>query len=83
MEIKRGEKKRRKKGEEDENRKIRKLKKQVKESRQMVSLFSNEIHRRKVKRKATNREKRILERLRNTTQNQLTKKEELLMVKEI
>jgi hypothetical protein len=36
MGIKRGKKKTKKKGERDENRRIRKLEKQVKEARQMV-----------------------------------------------
>jgi hypothetical protein len=59
MGIKRGKKKTKKKGERDENRRIGKLEKQVKEARQMVAWLSNEIHRRKVKRRITKKEKRI------------------------
>lgn len=44
---KRGVKKRWKKGEKDENRGLRKWKKQVKESRQMVAWMSYEIYREK------------------------------------
>ena len=57
MGIKRGKKKTKKKGERGENRRIRKLEKQVKEARQIVAWLSNEIHRRKVKRKITKKEK--------------------------
>ena len=39
-------------------RRIRKLEKKVKESRQMVAWLSNEIHRRKTKRKLTKEEKK-------------------------
>ena len=83
MGIKRGKKKTKNKGERDENRRIRKLEKQVKEARQMVAWMSNEIHRRKVKRKITKKEKRILERLRSKVQNKLVKNEEFLKAKEI
>ena len=83
MGIKRGKKKTKNKGERDENRRIRKLEKQVKEARQMVAWMSNEIHRRKVKRKVTKKEKRILERLRSKVQNKLVKNEEFLKAKEI
>ena len=83
MGIKRGKKKTKKKGERDENRRIRKLEKQVKEARQIVAWLSNEIHRRKVKRKITKKEKRILERLRSKVQNKLIKNEKFLKTKEI
>ena len=83
MGIKRGKKKTKKKGERDENRRIRKLEKQVKEARHMVAWLSNEIHGRKVKRKITKKEKRILERLRSKGQNKLIKNEEFLKAKEI
>jgi hypothetical protein len=83
MGIKRGKKKTKNKGERDENRRIRKLEKQVKEARQMVAWLFNEIHRRKVKRKITKKEKRILERLRSKVQNKLVKNEEFLKAKEI
>jgi hypothetical protein len=55
----------------------------VKEARQMVAWLSNEIHRRKVKRKITKKEKRILERLRSKVKNKLVKNEEFLKAKEI
>ena len=59
--VKQNRKKRRKMSKNDENRRTRKMKKQLKEARQMVAWISNEIHRRKVRRKATKREKTILE----------------------
>lgn len=61
MGIKRGVKKRTKKGEKNENRRLRKWKK-------LVAWLLNEIYRRKVKRKATKKKKEILEKLKNTTQ---------------
>ena len=82
MGIKQGVKKRRRKAEKDENRRLRKLKNQLKESRRMVAWLSNEIYRRKWKRKATKREKEILEKLRNKTQNELATTEELHKEKE-
>ena len=57
--LKRGEKKK-KKGNKGENKRIRKMEKRLKESRQLVGWTANEIHRRKVKRKATKKEKKIL-----------------------
>ena len=83
MGIKRCQKKTKKKGGRDKNRRIRKLEKQIKESRRMVAWLSNEIHRRETRRKLTEKEKRILERLRSKVQNKLIKNEELLKAKEI
>ena len=48
----------------------------------MVAWISNEIHRRKVRRKATKREKTILERLRNKIDSQLVNNNELIKLKE-
>ena len=83
MGIKRFKKNTKKKGEGDENRRIRKLEKKVKESRQMVACLSNEIHRRKTKRKLTKKEKKILQRLQSKVSNKLIKNEDLLKMKEI
>jgi hypothetical protein len=57
MGIDRGKKKGRKRGKKDENRRIRRLQKQVKESSRMVAWLSNKIHGRKMKRRAIKREK--------------------------
>ena len=48
----------------------------------MVAWISNEIYRRKVRRKATKRKKMILARLRNKVDSQLINNNELLKVKE-
>ena len=83
MGIKRFKKNTKKKGEGNENRRTRKLEKKVKESRQMAAWLSNEIHRRKTKRKLTKKEKRILQRLQSKVSNKLIKPEDLLKIKEI
>ncbi len=57
MGIDLGKKKGRKRGKKDENRRIRRLQKQVKESSRMVAWLSNKNHRRKIKRRAIKREK--------------------------
>ena len=59
-----------------------KCQKQLKEARQMVAWISNEIHRRKVWKKATKRRKAILERLRNKIDSQLMNNNELIKRKE-
>ena len=56
------------------NRRIRKLGKQIKELRQVLAWTSNEIHRRKTKRK--------VQKLREWAGQQLNKNEDLLSVKE-
>ena len=58
------------------------MKKLPKEARQMVAWISNEIHRRKVRRKATKKEKMILERLRNKIDSQPMNNNELIKVQE-
>ena len=60
--LKRNEK-RKDKNQEGPNRRIRKLEKEVKELRQILAWTSNEIHRRKIKRKSTKKEKEILQKL--------------------
>ena len=61
-----------------ENLRIRKLRDQMKKLRQFITNMANEIHRRRVRRKATNKETKILAELRVTTKSKLTKTEELL-----
>ena len=51
------------KNQEGPNRRIGKLEKQIKELRHVLAWTSNEIHRRKIKRKSTNKEKEILQKL--------------------
>ena len=48
----------------------------------MLVWTSNEIHRRKTKRKATKKEKEIVQKLREWAGQQLNKNEDLLSVKE-
>ena len=56
--LKRNKKRKEKRKNQDgQNRRIRKLEKQIKELRQVIAWTSNEIHRRKIKRKATKKEK--------------------------
>ena len=50
--------------------------------RQILAWTSNEIHRRENKRKATRKEKRILQRLRNLQEQKLLKDENLIHLKE-
>ena len=61
--LKRNEKRKEKKNDEESNRRIRKLEKQTKELRQILAWTSNEIHRRKIKRKSTKKKKEILQKL--------------------
>ena len=70
-----------KKGKGDENRMIRKLEKWVKETKQMVAWLSKKIYRRKAKRKATKKEKIILERLRSKLQIIFIKNKNILKAK--
>ena len=50
--------------------------------RQILAWTSNEIHRRKIKRKSTKKEKEILQKLKKWADQQLSRNEELLYVKE-
>ena len=50
--------------------------------RQILAWTSNKFHRRKIKRKSTKTEKEILQKLKNWTDEQLTRNEELICVKE-
>ena len=56
----------------DGNRKVRKLKKEIKSLRQLVAKTSNELHRRKVHRKASQKEKSIIKELRERTKKETT-----------
>ena len=80
--VKRNEKRKENKNQEGPNRRIRKLKKQIKELRQILAWTSNEIHRRKIKRKSTKKEKEILQKLKKWADQQLNRNEELICVKE-
>ena len=61
--VKRNEKMKENKKREGPNRRIRKLQKQIKELRQILAWTSEEINRRKIKRKSTKNEKEILQKL--------------------
>ena len=50
--------------------------------RQILAWTSNEIHRRKIKRKSTKKGKDILQKLKKWADQQLNKNEELICVKE-
>ena len=80
--IKRNKQKSIKKKDQEGNRRVRKLEKQIKEMRQIIAWSSNEIHRRKIKRKATKKEKSILQELREWADQQLNRNEDLVLVKE-
>ena len=81
--VKRNEKRKENKSQEGPpNRRIRKLEKQIKELRQILAWTSNEIHRRKIKRKSTKKEKEILQKLKKWADQQLNRNEELICVNE-
>ena len=65
-----------------ENRKVRKLNGQMKMLRQYIARTANEIHRRKIWRKATNKEKKILKNLKRRANSDLSFPRELLAAKE-
>ena len=65
-----------------ENRRIVKCRKQLKELRQKVYRVSNEVHRRKVSRKQTVRERNIMKKLRKQAGSQLENEHQLRMIKE-
>ena len=69
------------KSQEGPNRRIRKLEKHIKELRQILTWTSNEIHRRKVKRKSTKKkkEKEIPGKLKKWADQQLNRNEELIV----
>ena len=80
--VKRNEKRKENKNREEPSRRIRKLQKQIKELRQILAWTSEEINRRKIKRKSTKNEKEILQKLRKWADQQLNRNEELICVKE-
>ena len=61
--LKRNGKRIENKNQEGPNRRIGKLEKQIKELRHILAWTSNEIHRKKIKRISTNKEKEILQKL--------------------
>ena len=65
-----------------ENRRVRKLNGKMKMLRQYIARAANEIHRRKIWRKATDKEKKILENLKRRTNSDLSSLRELLAAKE-
>ena len=65
-----------------ENRRVRKLNGKMKMLRQYIARAANEIHRRKIWRKATNKEKKILENLKRRANSDLSSLRELLAAKE-
>ena len=65
-----------------ENRRVRKLNGKMKILRQYIARAANEIHRRKIWRKATNKEKKILENLKRRANSDLSSLRELLAAKE-
>ena len=62
-------------------RKVREMKRQIKELRQLISRAGIEIYRRKHWRKPTHKEKRIIEELKRKTNTRLSKVEDLIIVK--
>ena len=79
--VKRNEKRKENKNQEGPNRRIRKLEKQIKELRQILAWTSNEIHRRKIKRKSRKKKKEIMQKLKKWADRQLNRNEELIFVK--
>ena len=69
------------KNQEGPNRRIQKIEKHIKELRQILGWTSNEIHMSKFKRKSTKKKKRILQKLKKWTDQQLNRNEELICVK--
>ena len=84
--LKRNEGKTENKNQEGPNRRISKLEKQIETDpeklRQILAGTSNEIHRRKIKRKSAKKEKKILQKLNKWAGQQLNRSEELICVKE-
>ena len=64
-----------------ENRRVRKMKRQIKELRQVVARAGNEICRRKYWRKTTYKEKRIIEVLKRKASSILNELKYLIMAK--
>ena len=58
------------------------MEKQIKEVRQVVAWAANELNRRKIKRKATKKEKKIMQKLEKWADQQIKRNDELLYVKE-
>ena len=69
--LKRNGKRIENKNQEGPNRRIGKLEKQIKELRHILAWTSNEIHRRKIKRKSLTRKKRFCKNLKNRQTNNL------------
>ena len=80
--MKQDEKKRNKQDFNGKNRRIRKLEDKLKKLRQAVARISNELFRRKTRRKATEKEKGILRMLKDKAQSKLINNMQLLNAKE-
>ena len=74
--------KRRRKHQGEENRRISKMEKQLKEARQIVAWSANEMNRRKTKRKATKKERQIVRRLEERVGRRMNSNAELIQAKE-
>ena len=72
--IKRGDKQKKKNKQNEEIRRVRKMEKQIKEVRQVVSWAANELNRRKIKRKATKKEKKVMQKLEKWADQQIKRK---------
>ena len=73
---------RKKKQQGEENRRLRRMLKQLKEARQVAAWSANEMNWRKMKRKATMKEKKIVRRLEERADQKMIKNEDLLQFKE-
>ena len=69
--------KRKKKNQKGPNRRIQKLKKQIKDMKQILVWTSNKINSRKTKRESAKKEKEILQKLKKWADQQQNRKEEL------
>ena len=64
------------------NRRVRKIKREIKVLRQSIARIGNELHRRKQKRKATEKEKKILKDLKQQMEESDTKSKNIRRYKE-
>ena len=70
-------------GHSERKRKRKKMKRQIKELRKLVARVGNEIYRRKHWRKATHKEKRIIEELKKKANSNLNTVQDVRIAKEI
>ena len=78
--VNRNEKRKENKNQEGPNRRIQNLAKQMKDFRQILAWKSNEIHRRKIIKKSTKKEKEILQKLKKWADQQLNRNKEFICV---